>query len=360
MDKDLREIMSEHQAEIERTFPKGSCRRLFWEQQRKAANAKSPSGMRWHPWMIRWAFCLKMKSSAAYHVLATSGFIKMPSERQLRDYTHFFKERSGFQREVLELLADEAKLSEAEEIDKLVVIAFDEMKIREDLVYHKGNEEIVGFVDLGNLNNKFRAAAKLKAKKETKVEDVATHVLVLMVRGAATSLRFPYAHFSSTCTTYDELLMILWEGIELLERTGFMVLGVTYDGAGPNRKFFRAHGTSSGAATPLNKTPNPYANEERFVSWKHLQDLYRKSCETSDPAGFKLVSKLKIEHVEMTSFSRMRVDLAAQVCSLIFIPVDITVKVLSQSVASALEHYEIEGLPKLPSSAVCSTELSTH
>ena len=68
MDKDLREIMSEHQAEIERTFPKGSYRRLFWEQQRKAANAKSPSGMRWHPWMIRWALCLKMKSSAAYHV----------------------------------------------------------------------------------------------------------------------------------------------------------------------------------------------------------------------------------------------------------------------------------------------------
>ena len=45
----------------------------------------------------------------------------------------------------------------------------------------------------------------------------------------------------------------------------------------------------------------------------------------------------------MTSFSRMRVYLAAQVFSLIFIPVDITVKFMSQSVASALKHYEIEG-----------------
>ena len=30
--------------------------------------------------------------------------------------------------------------------------------------------------------------------------------------------------------------------------------------------------------------------------------------------GFSLVTKLKREHLELTSFSRMRVDLAVQVC----------------------------------------------
>ena len=31
--------------------------------------------------------------------------------------------------------------------------------------------------------------------------------------------------------------------------------------------------------------------------------------------GLTLVPKLKVDHVELTGFSRMRVDLAAQVCS---------------------------------------------
>jgi len=44
-------------------------------------------------------------------------------------------------------------------------------------------------------------------------------------------------------------------------------------------------------------------------------DLYRKNAGaiTSTP-GLSLVPKIKYEHVNLTNFSKMRVDLAAQVC----------------------------------------------
>ena len=38
----------------------------------------------------------------------------------------------------------------------------------------------------------------------------------------------------------------------------------------------------------------------KHISWRHLEELY-------------LLKKIKLEHLKLTSFSRMRVDLVAQV-----------------------------------------------
>ena len=56
--------------------------------------------------------------------------------------------------------------------------------------------------------------------------------------------------------------------------------------------------------------------------WKHLLDLY-KNCAGAkiSTLGLTLLPRLKYEHVYRTSFSKMRVDLAAQVscyCYLVF------------------------------------------
>ena len=118
--QDLITIMDEKSDEIARVYRAGSFRRLFWEQQLKAAKAKGISGMRWHPMMIRWALNLKMISSAGYHSMRTAGFIQLPSERTLRDYTHFFKEKPGFQKEVNQQLMKEARINELDEIQKHV------------------------------------------------------------------------------------------------------------------------------------------------------------------------------------------------------------------------------------------------
>ena len=52
----------------------------------------------------------------------------------------------------------------------------------------------------------------------------------------------------------------------------------------------------------------------KTIEWKHLRDLYHKFHSMAvQSVGLSLVPKLKMEHIELTSFSRMRVDLAAQV-----------------------------------------------
>ena len=48
--------------------------------------------------------------------------------------------------------------------------------------------------------------------------------------------------------------------------------------------------------------------------WKHLQDLYHQDSSARKSAGgLSLVPKFMYEHVYLTCFSKMRVDLAAQV-----------------------------------------------
>ncbi len=57
--------------------------------------------------MIKW--CLNL-STKAYHLLRISGFIKLPSERTLRDYTNYFSSKPGLQPEVDLMLVEEASL----------------------------------------------------------------------------------------------------------------------------------------------------------------------------------------------------------------------------------------------------------
>ena len=50
------------------------------------------------------------------------------------------------------------------------------------------------------------------------------------------------------------------------------------------------------------------------ISWHHLAALYYRDAGVQrEAAGLALVPKLKYEHIYLTSFSKMRVDLATQV-----------------------------------------------
>ena len=48
------------------------------------------------------------------------------------------------------------------------------------------------------------------------------------------------------------------------------------------------------------------------ISWDHLKELYTKNRAQADDTGLAL----KFEHIHLTSYSKMRVDLAAQVSML--------------------------------------------
>ena len=77
----------------------------------------------------------------------------LPSERTLRDYTHWVEAASGFSEDVDRQLMKEAKIKSIPDFQKYICLVFDEVRIKEDLVYDKHSSQIIGFVNLGNINN---------------------------------------------------------------------------------------------------------------------------------------------------------------------------------------------------------------
>lgn len=98
----------------------------------------------------------------------------------------------------------------------------------------------------------------------SKHPQLATHLLVFMIRGIFFKMNFPYAHFGSADLTGDVLFPIVWEVVQQIEGLGLKVISIVADGASQNRKFFRMHG-SSDSSDLVYKTLNVYAAEKRWI-----------------------------------------------------------------------------------------------
>ena len=255
---DFLHIMKDMTQTVHSQCPEGSFKRIFWDQQMQANTVRNTRQMRWHPAIIKWCLHLKFMSSSCYNALRTSGLITLPSERFLRDYTHWMKSEIGFSEAVDIQLTKEANISE--EKDRYIILIWDEMKIKEDLVFNKHTLEIVGFVNIGEINDQIE-----KITQNNDNRDIASHILLLMVRGIFTNLEFPYAHFSTKGIHADSLFSLVWDAVYHLESCGFNVIAFCCDGASPNRKFYKMHQTDVGL---VYKTVNPFSPDREiyFIS----------------------------------------------------------------------------------------------
>lgn len=284
----LNHILNDHTKEIQKKYEEGSFHRLFWDQQ--VTNlSKYPTQRRWHPMLIRWCLHLKMKSSSAYDALR--GILTLPCGRTLQDYTHFIKAGVGIQTEVTKQLMAEAKIDTLPENKKYVAVVFDEMKIKEGIVYDKNECIIIGFTDLGNVNNTLQKFEET-INDNYSGSDVAKQMLVFMVRGVFIKLRFPYAQYPTRGITADHLFPLAWEVVKHLECAGFKVISLTGDKASPNRKFFRLHRLASRQRSGVvYKVANPYSIEKRslyFISdVPHLVKTARNCWSNSFGHSFK-------------------------------------------------------------------------
>ena len=71
----------------------------------------------------------------------------------------------------------------------------DEVKIQEDLVYDKTGSNLLGFVNLGEVNDQLKQLEQEAGSQTESHKQLATHMLTLMVRGIFIKLNFPYASF---------------------------------------------------------------------------------------------------------------------------------------------------------------------
>ncbi len=220
----LQQIMSTESSRIANSLTPDSFQQLFWQQQHEAAKKSSAKGMKWHPMMIRWCIYLRHKSSGAYELLRESGCLKLPSQRTLRDYTYYVKAKVGFSGDVDQMLNQAAKASStSEELAQYVLLLVDEMHIREDLVYDKYSRELIGFTNLGEINQHLLAFERTLSEEAASDGPLANSMTMFMVRGLFTKLQFAYAQFPCNSVSGDLLYDPFWEAVYRMERCGLKV-----------------------------------------------------------------------------------------------------------------------------------------
>ena len=279
---DLQQIIREGDSQVSAIAPANSFQRLFWDQQQKAASLSNSRSMRWHPLFIKWCLYLKHLSSKAYETIRDSGCISLPSQRTLRDYTHFVQSTSGFSADVDSQLIRASQVSTAKGWAKCVCLVMDEMYVKEDLVYNKHSGELVGFANLGETNEQL---LQFQREKDGTTPALAKTMFVIMVRGFFVRLNFPYVQFPFTTAMSGDLLFdLVWEAIYRLERIQLKVLAITADGASTNRLFFKIHNPNATRDAITYKVYNPHAPDGRFLYFfsdaPHLIKTVRNAWES--------------------------------------------------------------------------------
>ena len=241
--------------------------RLFWEEQQKYLQS-SPNNVKYHPMIIRYCLSLASKSAAVYDDIrynekTGTGFVILPSRRhrRLRDYKNYIQPQRSFNKDIVNELLE--KVKHFSDNEKFFVMLMDEMKIQENLVWDKRTGDLIGYVDFGD--------AELNYATLQKSTDIATHVLVFLLRSLVNPFKFSLANFATTGATSSQMFPLLWKAISICELNSLKVLAVKYDGASPNRKLFRMYFpmTKEDDMNPdtdvIYRTVNLFSSDKRFI-----------------------------------------------------------------------------------------------
>ena len=135
----------------------------------------------------------------------------------------------GFSDSVLEALS--TKVRAMDEMNRNVAIAFDEMSIKQGLMYNPGTDRFEGFEDFGDIG-------------QTKY--IANHTTVFMVRGLASKWKQPIGYFLSSGPVKSSILATLAKTcIEKVDKTGLNVVALVCNQGSKNRSFLQKKGESS-------------------------------------------------------------------------------------------------------------------
>ena len=328
--KDISSIMNESDGVTD--FMK-----LFWHEQQDYMMKKNKKNVRFHPMLIRYCLSIHSKSNSAYEELRNSGVLVLPSSRTLRDYKNFITPKPVFSPGIIEDLNNVTE--NYFDVERYVVLLFDEMKIKSNLVFDKHTLKLKGFLDLGE----FVETDFSTLGRET--DTLASHALVFYLRGVTTNLKYSFSYFATDGAVSVQLMSLFWNAVSILEfNCNLWVIAVTCDGASSNRSFFQLHHEDnelchktenvcapyryifffSDAPHLLKTTRNCWANsgsgkfsrylwnDNKHILWSHLTKIFFEDFQLQST---KIMPKITLQHINLTPYSVMTVRYAAQVLS---------------------------------------------
>ena len=215
--------------------------------------------------------------------------------------------KPGFSESVLEAL--KVKVNAMDCRDKNVVSVFDEMSIKEGLLYNVGRDITEGFEDFGHIGQ---------------TRYIANHAIVFMIRGHASKWKQPIGYFLSSGPIRAKTLQSLTRScISKVTETGLNVVALVCDQGSNNRSFIQ-HLEKVTINRPYLKYENrkiflfydpphllknvrnnlkkaDFRIDEGVVSWQHTVDFYNfDKCQP-----IQMAPKLKDRHIKLPPFSAM-------------------------------------------------------
>ncbi|XP_039249463.2 uncharacterized protein LOC120327129 [Styela clava] len=190
----------------------------WWEVQQHLQKSNSKFGRRYPPSIIRYCLMLYAKSPSAYKFIQR--IMVLPAPRTLQNSRNAFcgSCEYGFQKSIAARIQLEADSAE-KECDKMVVLAVDEMSIKEDLVFKSSTGEVTGYVDFGNecINNLSKSYNR-----------IANHVLAIYVRGITNhKLDGVLAYYPTAGINAEDLVLLLCDLlVEIPHQTHCVILAI--------------------------------------------------------------------------------------------------------------------------------------
>ena len=237
---------------------------------------------KWSTMIVRYALSVAAKSTSAYEEIRNSGVLVLPSMRTLRDYKNVIPPKPGFQGEIMEDLISTTRGLKGNE--RYVTLLLDEMKIKQNLVFDKNSNMLVGFTDLGDPDLNFAVMDE---------GSIATHVMLFMIRAIASRFKYCLAYFGTDTVNGIQIFTLFWEAIFLLEKKcKLTVIATVADAATSNRAIFRMHSSfNDNRDNILHYTINLYAKERSiyfFSDAPHLMKTLRNCLFHSEFGKFNV------------------------------------------------------------------------
>lgn len=286
----------------------------FFTTQIKLASCKSRKGHRYTNEMKALCLTLYHQSPKCYRLLKK--MFRLPSVQTLRNCMQKVNIRPGFHHSILEGL--KAKVENMSEKQKLCAIVYDEMAIKENLVYDVERDSVEGLEDSGTGG---------------RTGYVANHAGVFLVRGLIEKWKQPVGYvLSSGPVNAKDLKQLCLQCIDRVQSVGLIPKVILCDQGSNNRSMLTSLGVSrtrpyfehSGHKIfamfdPPHLIKNVQNNfkktgftlDGKAFKWEHVEQFY--SFDSSLP--IRMAPKVSEKHINLPPFTAMRVKLATQVLS---------------------------------------------